>query len=370
MVGCFKRVQIYYLQLIKYLSNVTKSLTLQVFVESLKVKLDFCCVNRIISLLIYYSFLVFNQTFAQTNILGFYNVENLFDTEDDPLINDAEFLPTGANQWTTERYFIKLQNMSSVLKGVNADVIGLAEVENRKVLEDLVQHPNLIAKRYQIIHFDMDDGRGIDVAMLYKPNVFKPFKIVKLPIQDPNEPRFKTRDILWVKGLFQGDTLHFIVNHWPSRSGGGKEDKRLLAAQVLRRAIDSVMVINPNSKMVMVGDFNDDPNNKSIKKILCAENEKREEILVNASEPTFKKGYGTLYYNGIWNLFDQIIISKNLEQGVQHYVPSSFTVYVTPEMLEKEGRYAGAPRRTFRSGQFDENGFSDHLPVYIKITKQ
>ncbi|MCZ8355894.1 MAG: endonuclease/exonuclease/phosphatase family protein [Cyclobacteriaceae bacterium] len=326
--------------------------------------------KKLFVFLFYCSFFVIQPSQAQTNIVGFYNVENLFDTEDDPLINDAEFLPAGANQWTPDRYFIKLQNMSSVLKGINADIIGLAEVENRKVLEDLVQHPNLIAKRYQIIHFDMDDGRGIDVALLYKPSVFKPFKIVKLPIADPREPKFKTRDILWVKGLFQGDTLHFIVNHWPSRSGGGKEDKRLLAAQVLRRAIDSVMVINPISKMVMVGDFNDDPNNKSIKKILCAENEKREEILVNASEPTFKKGYGTLYYNGIWNLFDQIIISKNLEQGVQHYVPSSFTVYVTPEMLEKEGRYAGAPRRTFRSGQFDENGFSDHLPVYIKITKQ
>ncbi len=306
---------------------------------------------------------------AQQNTVGFYNIENLFDTVDDPSINDEEFLPDGRNQWTEERYQQKLSNMATVIAAMNVDILGLSEIENRKVLEDLVQHPALLAKRYQIIHFDMNDGRGVDVALLYKPAVFKPFKTLRIPINDPLEPKFKTRDILWVKGLFQKDTLHVAVNHWPSRSGG-KEDKRLLAAEALRKTVDSVLTVNANAKMVMVGDFNDDPNNKSIKKILLADNAQGQEILFNASEATFKKGFGTLSYNGIWNLFDQVIISSSLLQGQQHYVPESFTIFALPSMLENKGKYIGNPKRTFRGGEFNPNGYSDHLPVYITIVKQ
>jgi endonuclease/exonuclease/phosphatase family metal-dependent hydrolase len=306
---------------------------------------------------------------AQKNTVGFYNIENLFDTVDDPTINDEEFLPTGANQWTEARYQQKLTNMATVIAAMNVDVLGLGEIENRKVLEDLVQHPALIAKHYQIIHFDMNDGRGVDVALLYKPSAFKPFKTVRIPIFDPAEPKFKTRDILWVKGLFQKDTLHVAVNHWPSRSGG-KEDKRLLAAEALRKTVDSVLSVNADAKMVMVGDFNDDPNNKSIKKILLADNAQGNEILFNASEATFKKGFGTLSYNGIWNLFDQVIISSNLLKGQQHYAPESFTIFALPSMLESKGKYIGNPKRTFRGGEFNAEGYSDHLPVYITIVKQ
>lgn len=306
---------------------------------------------------------------AQQNTVGFYNIENLFDTVDDPSINDEEFLPNGRNQWTEERYQQKLSNMATVVAAMNVDILGLSEIENRKVLEDLVQHPLLMAKRYQIIHFDMNDGRGVDVALLFKPTAFKPFKTLRIPIYDSAEPNFKTRDILWVKGLFQKDTLHIAVNHWPSRSGG-KEDKRLLAAEALRKTIDSVRLVNPDSKMVMVGDFNDDPNNKSIKKILLADDARGSEILYNASEATFKKGFGTLSYNGIWNLFDQIIISSNLLVGQQHYAPESFTIFAMPNMLENKGKYIGNPKRTFRGGEFNPEGYSDHLPVYITIVKQ
>lgn len=312
---------------------------------------------------------LFTSAIAQQNTVGFYNIENLFDTVDDPTINDEDFLPNGRNQWSDERYQQKLSNMASVIAAMNVDILGLGEIENRKVLEDLVQHPALLAKRYQIIHFDMNDGRGIDVALIYKPSVFKPFKTVRIPIRDPEEPTFRTRDILWVKGLFQKDTLHVAINHWPSRSGG-KEDKRLLAGAALRHTVDSVLSKNADAKMVMVGDFNDDPNNKSIKKILLAKNDTEQDVLFNTSEATFKKGFGTLSYNGIWNLFDQIIISSNLLGGRQHFVPESFTIFALPTMLESKGKYIGTPKRTFRGGEFDPEGFSDHLPVFITIVKQ
>jgi len=306
---------------------------------------------------------------AQTYTIGFYNVENLFDTVDDPLIDDSDFLPTGKNQWTKEKYFIKLQNISAVLKEINADIMGLAEVENRKVLEDLVAHPNVASKRYQIIHFDMDDGRGIDVALLYRSSVFKPITIVRLPIRDENDKNFKTRDILWVKGIFSSDTLHVVVNHWPSRSGGGKEDKRMLSSSILKKAVDSVCRINPSSKIIITGDFNDDPTNKSIKKLIGINNGKNKSLLTNISEPSFLSGKGSLYYNESWNLFDQVIISKSLLNNSISYLPESFSIYFNADMKVMKGKNAGAPRRSFRSNQFDKKGYSDHFPVLIKIKK-
>lgn len=317
------------------------------------------------------AFTVVAQQKPAQSAIGFYNIENLFDTDDDPNTIDEEFLPNGRNNWTTERYQQKLANMSKVLAAMSLDIVGLCEVENRKVLEDLVQHPNLIQHRYQILHFDMRDARGVDVALLYKPSVFKPFDTKIIQINDPNEPNFLTRDILWAKGLFLGDTLHFAVNHWPSRRGG-KEDKRLLAATVARAAVDSVLAINPKANIVFVGDFNDDPNNKSIKKIFLASDDKAKNgTLLNTSEATFKKGYGTLAYNGVWNLFDQIIISSALadDEGID-YIPDSFTIFAAKWMQETSGKYRGMPMRTFRGGNFNPEGYSDHFPVLIYIVKK
>lgn len=309
-------------------------------------------------------------TNAQSHVIGFYNVENLFDTLDQPLVIDEEFLPNGANKWGRTRYEQKLQNISQIIAKMSPDIIGLCEIENRTVLEDLVRHPNLAARRYQIVHFDMDDARGVDVALLYRPAVFKPFVTKKIKIKDPEEPDFKTRDILWVKGLFNKDTLHVVVNHWPSRRGSGKEDKRLIAATTLKHNVDSVLKVNPASNIVMMGDFNDDPANRSIKKILLGANDAGESLLINTAEPTFKKGYGTLGFNGMWNLFDQMIISKGLSTSPVHYVPQSFTIFVQPEMQEPNGKYKGFPRRTFAFGQYDPAGFSDHFPVFIVLANQ
>lgn len=302
--------------------------------------------------------------------VGFYNLENLFDTLDDPRINDEEFLPEGRNQWTPERYQIKLSNMSKVIAAFKPDILGVSEIENRKVLEDLVLHPNLRDGRYQIVHFDMNDARGVDVALLYKPSVFKPFSFTRIPLHDPQEPGFRTRDILWVKGLCMGDTLHIAINHWPSRNGG-KEDKRLIAGQTLRRAVDSVLAINPQANIIMMGDLNDDPNNRSVKKyLLASDDDARKGTLINTAEPTFKKGYGTLAYNGVWNLFDQIIISRALTDSIGlEYVPDSFSIAAFKWMQESGGKYNGMPARTFRGGVFNPEGYSDHFPVFIRIQK-
>ncbi len=341
----------------------------------MKRKSNFAAVKK---LLIIFSFLLldFTLSFArQTSapsqaIVGFYNLENLFDTVDDPKTIDEEFLPNGANNWTDERYAIKLANMSNVIAQFYPDILGVSEIENRKVLEDLVAHPNIASKRYQIIHFDMTDARGVDVAMLYRASVFKPFSIKKLVIKNPEDADFKTRDILWVKGLCLGDTLHVAVNHWPSRRGG-KEDMRLMAAQVLRKAVDSVLAINPKANIVMLGDFNDDPNNRSIKKILIANDDaQKKNTLINAGEPTFKKGYGSLSFNGIWNLFDQIIISSALGDHVGvDYVPETFTVFAQRWMYVEDGKYKGSPKRTFSGGVFNPEGYSDHFPVFILLKK-
>lgn len=305
---------------------------------------------------------------SQSHVIAFYNVENLFDTVDDPLINDEEFLPDGANAWTDDKYQVKLGQLAKVIAGMNADLIGLSEIENRKVLEDLVRYPTIANRRYQIVHFDMDDARGVDVALLYRPAVFKPFDIRKIAVKDPSEPGFKTRDILWVKGLFHKDTLHVSVNHWPSRRGSGSEDKRLLAANALRHTVDSVMNKNSEAKIVIMGDFNDDPANRSIRKILLGEDKSGKQVLYNTSEPTFKKGFGTLGFNGTWNLFDQIIISRALMNASIKFAPESFRVFVLPEMQEPAGKYKGFPRRSYVDGVFRADGFSDHFPVFIVVS--
>ncbi|WP_137091642.1 endonuclease/exonuclease/phosphatase family protein [Mangrovivirga cuniculi] len=304
--------------------------------------------------------------------VAFYNLENLFDTIDDPNIRDEEFLPGGDKQWGRERYFKKLGNMASIIASVNGgpDVLGVCEIENRAVMEHLAIVLRRYGVNYNLVHFDSPDGRGIDVALMYNPQKFTPFYTEQLAVVDSEDPDFKTRDILYVKGLMDNDTLHFFVNHWPSRRGG-KEDKRILAAKVLRAKVVELQDENPQAKIIIMGDFNDDPYNKSITEYLLAEG-KKEKLddgeLFNTSFATHKKGYGTLKYRGAWNLFDQIIISQGLlesnnAEGLK-YIDESFRVYVQEKMLVQEGDYAGYPLRSFVGDRFD-GGYSDHLPTYI-----
>ncbi len=304
-------------------------------------------------------------------VLGFYNLENLFDTEDDPTIDDSEFLPQGANEWTQERYTKKLANMAQVIADMNPDILGVCEVENRRVLEDLVKTPALANRKYQIVHFDSPDPRGVDVALLYKPQIFKPFEAFpyKLRFYDEN-PRFKTRDHLVVRGLFAGkDTLTVIVNHWPSRRGG-KEDARAAAGKTVRFLVDSLVANFPAAKIAIMGDLNDDPSNASVKKHLNADVGKKlkPETLYNPLFELFKQGHGTLAYNGAWNLFDQIIITQSMlkKNETATYIDKSARIFRAEYLFNKDGQYKGQPFRTFSMGKFI-NGYSDHLPVFILL---
>ncbi len=308
-------------------------------------------------------------------VVGFYNLENLFDTEDDPEISDEEYIPDSDKAWTVERYNEKLGNMAKVIAALPGppDILGVCEVENRKVLEDLVLHPLLAQERYQIIHFNSPDFRGIDVALLYKPSRFIPFHSKTIGLNDPDDEGFRTRDILYVKGIYAGDTLNVFVNHWPSRRGG-KEDKRILAAQTVRNTVDSITTSYPAAKIIVMGDLNDDPRNKSVKKVLNADNKldkKDPHQLYNPSANTYEKGYGTLYYRGAWNLFDQIIVSRSLlkaNSDTYHFIEDSFQVFAPVWMQVKEGEYKGAPNRTF-VGNVYKNGYSDHYPTFIILGK-
>jgi len=303
-----------------------------------------------------------------------YNVENLFDIQDDPDIRDDDFTPSGSLKWDTTRYLDKLDNLSKVLKSMAApDIIGLSEIENRSVLNALVSHTDLARFNYQIVHFDSPDRRGIDVALLYRQGKFVPFYTENVVFADDSDPEFKTRDILHVKGLYHGDTLNVFVNHWPSRRGG-KEDKRIKAAEILRKTVDRILENNPKAKILIMGDLNDDPSNKSVKKNLVAHNNMKklgEKDLFNTSSKTFKQGFGTLFYRGTWNLFDQIIISQSMLEGKSaswYYKSDSFKVFAPEWMRVKDGNYKGAPYRTYVSGKY-QNGFSDHYPVFIEISK-
>ncbi len=315
---------------------------------------------------------------SQKRIVAFYNLENLFDTINDPKIRDGEFTPDGFRKWDTEKYNTKINNMSMVIsklgedQNLNApDIIGVCEVENKKVLEDLVSSPNLNKFNYQIIHQNSPDKRGIDVALLYKTESFRIIdkKYFPLLIHDIDSGnRIFTRDQLLVKGILNSDTLNIIVNHWPSRYGGTERSipLRKAAAELNRHIIDSLLEQNIHSKIITMGDLNDNPTDVSISKYLLKEDKKLSQsyTLHNTMTDIYKSGKGTLYYRGEWDLFDQIIISDPLLQGSSGLSLDTTIIYNKPFLIQQDGKYKGYLLRTF-GGKTYLKGYSDHLPVYI-----
>ncbi|MFD1094391.1 endonuclease/exonuclease/phosphatase family protein [Salegentibacter chungangensis] len=317
--------------------------------------------------------------------IAFYNVENLFDTENDPFTFDDDRTPEGKDAWTEEKYREKLQNLAKVISEIGIEsaqvspaIIGLAEVENYRVLEDLVNQPALKNKNYGIIHYDSPDSRGIDVAMLYQKSVFAPTShhARKLSLSEPGSPKpEKTRDQLVVSGKLDGENFSFIINHWPSRSGGEKasEYKRIRAAELNRKIIDSIFQNEPYMKIVNMGDFNDDPHNRSIKTYLKTGSVKKDlklQELFNPMEKMQKEGSGTLAYRDGWNLFDQIMLSGTASQNeydsYQYYKAGIFnkSYLITPK-----GQFRGYPLRTYGYSGY-QGGYSDHFPVYIYLIKE
>ena len=355
---------------------------------------------------------------AQKKVLygvGFYNVENLFDTQHDPGKNDHEFLPTGSYQWTEQKYTAKLRNIAQVLSELctefgnkknpaGAAVIGLSEVENSRALEDLLREPALAARGYRYVHFDGPDRRGIDVALLYNPKAFRLVEAQLIPYIYPTESQpdvdlgfyidekgrvkgypyqngllrgdttYITRGFLTVEGYLGGEKFYFIVNHWPSR--GAQSPVRERAGYQVRRLKEALLKQDPDARIVIMGDLNDDPGNLSVSSpdALGAKSDKNacgpHDLYNPWYDMLYKQGVGTLYYRGKWNLFDQIIFTGNLlntaDKSRLHLLTNA--VFSRDYLLQTEGKYKGAPKRTTAGGTW-LNGYSDHLPTQIFLVK-
>jgi len=315
--------------------------------------------------------------------IGFYNLENLFDTENDTLINDEDFLPDGNNTWTDDKYEEKLDNMAHVISQIGIDlakqglsILGVSEIENRRVLEDLVKRKSIAQRGYKIVHYDSPDGRGVDVGMLYNPNHFTVTESSSIPLIVYGEDgrREFTRDILLVGGLLDGDPMYIMVNHWPSRRGGEKASqyKRNKGAAICKSITDSLYRENPNAKVIIMGDLNDDPTSESVKSILMAKGKKSEvgeTGLYNPFYDFFRRGLGSNAYQDSWSLFDQIIISAPFLNDKQDgYKFHKANVFNKEFLIQRSGRYQGYPFRTF-SGNTYIGGYSDHFPTLIYLTK-
>lgn len=314
--------------------------------------------------------------------IGFYNVENLFDTIGSPDINDIDFTPGSPKQWNTGRYQRKLERLAGVIGDMGKDVhpeglhlLGLAEVENAEVVKDLVATPPIHDRGYEVVHESGPDRRGIDVALIYDPRFFKYLSHKSYTLNIADDPEFRTRDQLLVSGVMDGDTMHVIVAHWPSRRGGEKRSmpKRMEAAKLGRHIIDSLLARNADARIIYMGDLNDDPVDPSVRVGLKAVGDKEKAVggrLYGAMEAMYKKGIGTLAWRDSWNLFDQIILSPALVTGkggaYKHY---GTRIFNEPYLRQKEGNFAGYPFRTF-VGDTYQDGFSDHFPVYVILVKE
>ena len=336
----------------------------------------------IISILLLFSILILKIS-AQESVFVFYNVENLFDVKDDPETADDEFTPEGDKHWTYERYMEKLDHISHVLVGVGKwqlpGIVGLCEVENIYVLRDLASNRLLESCDYHIIHRDSPDERGIDVALLYREDIFKPVYTRWIRVTFKTDTSERTRDILYAKGLvFNTDTFHIFINHWPSRYGGVEYSmpRRFETAYQLWQVTDSILHHDRKANILIAGDFNDTPEDLSVLHVLKAQTitggKARGEGLYNLMTSIHEEpARGTLKYKSDWEVYDQIIISKNLALGGDSVKINrdSVGVYDADFLLEKDDRYIGVkPFRTYAGPQY-LGGYSDHLPVYLRLFK-
>ncbi len=319
-----------------------------------------------------------SSTAQKSHYVIFYNVENLFDYFDDPLTNDESYTPGGENHWTKERFYEKIRMIyKAVITGCEGnfpDIIGLAEIENRWVLEQLINKTPLKEVPYGIIHKESPDLRGIDVALLYRKDRIEPVDLDFLSISATGKHAFQSRDILYFKGKADGTTLHFYVNHWPSRSEGYMEskEKRDLAARVLRSSIDALRMKETNPRILIMGDFNATPKEDCLLKILKSKIISKtagENTLINLSGRWLKNRGGTVCRAGQWEVFDQFICSENLIHGDTVLIkPVDVRICHLPFLLEEEKNYMGQkPFRTFLGPAY-HGGVSDHLPIITIFT--
>ncbi len=304
--------------------------------------------------------------------IAFYNVENLFDTIDAPDKFDEEFTPSGRNNWTTERYQKKLEQLNKVFAEMRYPaIIGLAEIENALVLSDLCKVMQEKSNfEYQFKHVESPDKRGIDCALLYRTKQFDPVGMdyIRIPFPEAisGDPDYTSRDIIYVKGLIsKGDTLHCFVNHWPSRRGGLKksEPRRMHVARYLRRFTDSLYQANVQANIILMGDFNDEPDNRSITQILKTRD--NPPSFYNLMDPLDQAGLGSYNYRGNWNMLDQILVSPALKNGKS--LSAGKAQIFDPEWLFfKHPKFGRTPNRTYGGPNY-YGGYSDHLPVYVDL---
>lgn len=330
------------------------------------------------SILVLFCFACGKQEIRSASV-AFYNVENLFDTMDDPdTYKDEQFTSKGDKRWDEKRYKAKLGNLAKVISetvdNASPSFLGVCEIENRQVLEDLIQQPVLKNAKYSIAHIESPDERGIDVALLYDASIFTVLS-TKAYQPDLSVYKDKTRDILHVKGkLANGEILHFMVNHWPSRGEGRQksEPKRIAAAKMLLSIQNEILENQPNAKIIVMGDFNDEPSNRSISEILntsCDTEKTAANQLYNAFCGLENEDKGSYRYRSYWDMLDQIMISKSLitdTDGI-HFIPNSAAIKAEPWMIQT-GKYEGFPLRTFGGNKY-LNGYSDHFPVYLKLAQ-
>lgn len=321
--------------------------------------------------MVYFSQSVRRDSFYVAN----WNVENLYDVTNDPLKDDEEFLPESSKQWNDARYEDKLNNLTKVINymnnGCGPDILAMEEVENINVVKRLLY--KMRDRDYIVAHRDSPDARGIDVALLYDRNVFDIGNLEKLHVELPNAS--PTRDILYVVLIYKknNEKVHLYVNHWPSRRGGEEKSSinRKAAANVLKNSLDKLKKSAPNSNIIILGDFNDEPNNESVETVLgakdfnCSKPERNS--LFNLTYKKYKGGEGSYLYGGKFDMLDQIIISSALLDGKKiEYVCNSFTVIKPQFMIMEEGKRKGGAIPTYVGTQY-LGGYSDHFPVGAKF---
>ena len=316
--------------------------------------------------------------------VAFYNLENIFDTVHDEGKNDYEFLPSGSYHWDKNKYESKLKNMARVLLDLGTDkvpvgaaVIGVSEVENSRVLDDLTGQPGMKARGMKYIHIEGPDKRGVDCALLYNPAMFKPEKWFLQPyVYENGDTTRATRGYLTVQGRIDGDPLTVIVCHWPSR--GATSYFRDIAGKQVRHLTDSIHRADPEQRIIVMGDMNDHPDNISMAKNLGARRQMNKVKDGDFYNPWWdvlrSQGQGTLSYQGGWNLFDQIVLSRNLldvdgKKDYSHLTLHSYHIFRRDYLIQQEGKFKGSPKRTTSGGVW-LNGFSDHLPTVTYLVKE
>jgi hypothetical protein len=324
------------------------------------------------------------KTKYQVSVVGFYNLENFYDTIDDPNKNDEEFLPNGSHNYNTSIYYHKINNLATVLSQIGTQLnpegwafMGVAEIENDTVLTDLLANRLLKDRKLKFVHYNSPDLRGVDVGLLYNPKYFTVLDSKPLFVQLPggSKDAYFTRDVLWVKGKLGGEVVHVYVNHWPSRLGGEVRSApaRAAAAMVSKHHMDSIAQADGEQKVFIMGDLNDDPISPSLTKVLGAKGsiaDVKPGGLYNPWVELYKRGIGTLAYQDAWGLFDQILLSyKLVEKEQKGYFFYKQYIFNPEYMVENIGRYKGYPMRTW-DGSAYRGGYSDHFPTYVALIKK